>query len=70
MCIDFLFDKAQPAIHGSLQNQGLSVEGVPYVAGSGGFTVQEVTKVLALWFVLTSIYMCSRDGRNEQIQRN
>nr|XP_022287588.1 proteasomal ATPase-associated factor 1-like isoform X2 [Crassostrea virginica] len=35
---------AQPAIHGSLQNQGLSVEGVPYVAGSGGFTVQEVTK--------------------------
>ncbi|XP_048771040.2 proteasomal ATPase-associated factor 1-like [Ostrea edulis] len=35
---------AQPAIHGSLHNQGLSSDGVPYVTGSDGFTVQEITK--------------------------
>ncbi|XP_062596467.1 proteasomal ATPase-associated factor 1-like [Saccostrea cucullata] len=35
---------AQPSVHGSLYNQGLSSDGVPYVTGSDGFSVQEVTK--------------------------
>ncbi|XP_052707627.1 proteasomal ATPase-associated factor 1-like [Crassostrea angulata] len=34
----------QRSIHGSLRNQGVSTSGVPYVTGSDGFTVQEVTK--------------------------
>lgn len=36
----------QQSIHGSLRNQGVSTSGVPYVTGSDGFTVQEVTKVI------------------------
>lgn len=43
----------QQSIHGSLRNQGVSTSGVPYVTGSDGFTVQEVTKVI--WCLLYKI---------------
>ena len=33
-------------MHGNLQSQGLSTEGIPYVSGSEGFTVENVTKVM------------------------
>lgn len=46
----FSFVTVQRSIHGSLQNQGVSTSGVPYVTGSDGFTVQEVTKVI--WCLL------------------
>ena len=39
-------------VHGELQTQGLSGEGVPYVGGSEGFSVQEihdVSKVHGVW---------------------
>ena len=32
-------------VHGELQTQGLSGEGVPYVGGSEGFSVQEIYDV-------------------------
>ena len=41
----YIFVSGCETVHGELQTQGLSGEGVPYVGGSEGFSVQEIHDV-------------------------
>ena len=38
-------------VHGELQTHGFSGEGLPYIDGTEGYTVQEVHHVSFVWFL-------------------
>lgn len=40
------------SIHGELESQGQSSDGIPYVTGSDGFSVQQITKVVFILWVI------------------